>query len=92
MLKEFKLYCYIEQTNQKLAPSSVRTDFQKIRADSNTKRMSLAHPTHSQANSCRARVNSHSKSQKDELSPQSLSRLLQIFDLTLAEVDNGIIL
>ena len=73
MLKEFKLYYYIKQTNQELAPSSVRIDFHKIQADSSRKRINLAHPAHFRANSSRARVDSYSKSQKDELPPQSLN-------------------
>ena len=76
MLKEFKLYCYIKQTNQKLAPSSIRIDSHRIRADSGIKRMSSAHPTHFRANSNRARVDSHSKSQMDAL-PLEIPRALR---------------
>ena len=73
MLKEFKLYCYIEQVNQKLALCSVRIDSYRIRADSGTKRMSLAHLEHFKVDSSRARIDSHSKNQKDGLLLQSSS-------------------
>ena len=88
ILKEFKLYCYIEQINQKLASSGVRVDSHRIQANSGTKRISLAHPTQFRVDTSRVRIDSHSKSQKDALLLQSSSRLPQNFELTPAEADS----
>ena len=67
MPKELKLYCYIEQTNQNLAPSRVRVDSHRVQADYGTRRMILAHPAHSRVDSSKAKVDSRRKSQKDAL-------------------------
>ena len=71
LLKEFKSHYYVEQINMHLCLNSIRVNSHSIRANSGIRKACLAHPTHSRVDSYKARVNSHSKSQKDALSLQA---------------------